>query len=108
MALMLADDQQVDVAFKAIDSRGNPARIDGEARWASSDESVLEVFPNDDNSATALAVGPLGTAQVQVKIDADLGDGVRELVGILDVEVVAGEAVALELVPGTPSAQTTV
>lgn len=105
MAFMLADDQQVSVAFTAVDRRGNPARLDGAPVWSSSDPLILTVTPNDDNSAAVLAVGPTGTAQVQVTVDADIGSGIRNLVGILDVEVVAGEAVSLDLVPGTPTTQ---
>ena len=42
----------------------------------------------------ATASGETGTAQITATADADLGEGVRELITLLDVNVVAGEAVA--------------
>lgn len=41
----------------------------------------------DGMSAVVTTTGKLGTAQVSVKVDADLGAGVTELVGVLDIEV---------------------
>jgi hypothetical protein len=57
---------------------------------ASSDPAILEVTDNGDGTAKVKAVGPVGTAQVQVSADADLGEGVKTVTGVADVEVVAG------------------
>lgn len=104
MAFMLADTQEVEARIRAVDARGNDARLDGIPQWSSSNEEILLVDADADGmGALIAAVGPLGTAQVQVRVDADLGEGTRELTGILDVEVVAGEAVAIEIVPGQPT-----
>ena len=105
MAFMLADNQQVTATIQAVDAKGNPARIDGAPVWASSDAAILTVTSDGEMGATIAAVGPIGTAQVQVTVDADLGAGVRPLTGIMDVEVVGSEAVALTIVPGEPVTQ---
>jgi len=104
MAFQLQDDQQVELAISYLDAAGNPATVDGSTSWASSDETVLTVEPSaDGTSATARAVGPLGTAQVQTTADADLGEGVVAISGVLDVEVIASQAVTATITPGEPS-----
>lgn len=85
---------------------GNPARLDGAARFESSDESVATVIQTGDYTATIRAVlgadlGPTGkTIQVVARADADLGEGVREIVGTMAVEVVPAEAATFELKAG--------
>ena len=53
-------------------------------------------------SATVTAVGPLGIGQVLLKADADLGEGVKEITGLLDVEVIASEATVAIVAAGAP------
>jgi hypothetical protein len=53
-------------------------------------------------SVTATALGKLGVCQVNVKVDADLGDGVEEIFGSVDIEVKAGKAVNLGIDAGAP------
>lgn len=104
MAFILTDIQQVDLAITAVDAKGNPAKLDGAPTWLSSDESILTVQPSVDGmSAVVIAVGPIGTAQISVTADADLSPSVTQLLGILDVEVVASDAVNVTIVPGTPT-----
>src|SRR5690349_2375384 len=100
MPFVLTADQKTRVSFDARDRYGNPASIDGDPRWETSDADVLTLTTFEGGrSADIVAAGPAGTAQVTVRCDADLGDGVRELVGVLDVEVVGGEAVLLAITP---------
>lgn len=106
MAFILTADQQVGLSFSAKDKYGNDAGIDGTPTWTSSDESKVTVSGGaDGKSATAVAVGPVGTAQISVRADADLGDGAREVVGVLDIEVIAGEASVVALSAGTAEAK---
>lgn len=101
MAVTMTVDHFFEASLQPVDSFGNPARVDGVPVWGVSDESILDVGPSADGlSAIVSAVGTVGVAQVTVSADADLGDGVRELTGILDVEVLAGEAVALSITAG--------
>jgi hypothetical protein len=104
--IILTDEQQValSVAFKT--AKGNAAVVDGAPVWRSSNEAVLAVTPSSDGlSAKVVAVGPLGTAQVSVEADADLGAGTRLITGTLDVEVRASEAVVADIAAGAPEAQ---
>lgn len=94
MALILTDLEKVSLSVAFTTAVGNPATVDGVPVWATSDESVLSVVASEDGlSAVVTTVGPLGSAQVSVTADADLGEGVKPLVGTLDVTVVGSEAV---------------
>lgn len=111
MALIMTDTQQAALSFTVVDAKGNPAQIDGTPTWASVDETTVTVTPAADGlSAVVKAVGPVtseGTSvQVSVQVDADLGTGVTPLIGTLDVTIVAGTAVAVNLAAGTPEEQT--
>jgi hypothetical protein len=103
MALTLTAVQRVSVEVSAVDAKGNPAEVE-EVIFSSSDEAILivEQDSTDMTKAWATAVGPTGTAQVKVTADADIGEGTKNLTGLLDVEVVAAEAASLGLTAGTP------
>lgn len=102
--LILTDVQKVALAIAPKSAAGNPAAVDGVPVWSSSDETVLTLTVADDGfSAEAVTTGKLGTAQVNVTADADLGDGTKTITGVLDVEVKASEAVALDISAGAPT-----
>lgn len=103
--LKLTSTQQASLSISAVDARGKPAQVD-DVTWSSSDESVatVTVDPTDPRKATVKSVDA-GTAQINVSADADLGDGVSTLTGLLDLTVLAGQAVALVISTGTPSEQ---
>jgi hypothetical protein len=106
MGFVLIDDQKVALSIAPVDAKGNPAAVDGAPAWASSDETVLTVAASADGlSATVTAVGKLGAAQISVTADADMGAGTVPIAGVLDVSVVAGQAVSLSISTGTPEAQ---
>ncbi len=101
MNVILPDTHQFPVTIAVVDARGNPAEVQGVPSWASTDESVVIVQPAvDGKSAIVAAVGPLGHAQVAVTADADLGEGVENISGLLDVDVVASAAVSIAITPG--------
>lgn len=102
MAFMLQSGQQVELTASYQDRHGNPAEVESQT-WSSSDETVLTVTDNGDGTATAAAAGSLGTAQIQLSADARFGDEVNTITGILDVEVVASEAVTAVITPGEPT-----
>lgn len=105
--MILTVTQQVEYGVAFTDAAGNPAVVDGVPTWESSDPSIvaIEVDPADPAKAVARATGVIGTAQVTVRADADLGEGVREVIATDNVEVVAGEAVAAALQAGSPTEQ---
>jgi hypothetical protein len=103
MAYNLPIDKQVQVAVQWLDSRGNPAAVDGAGSWESSDETIAGVSVGTDTSTAVIIPGSnLGTAQISASADADLGEGVVEVICTLDVSVVAGQAVSGTISPTGP------
>lgn len=94
--------QEIDLAFTALDAIGNPAQVDGIPTWASSDPEVAEVVPAENGlSARARAGLKLGRTEITVTADADLGEDVANITSPpFLVDVVAGQAVSIEIVPG--------
>ena len=106
MSLILTEDQKIGLSIAPKSKKGNPAKLDGVPVWESSDAAILGVTAAADGlSASVAAAGALGTAQVSVRGDADLGAGVREIIGMIDVEVVGGEATIIEIATGSPEPQ---
>jgi hypothetical protein len=94
-------DHTVSMQVSYVDARGNAASVDGAVSWQSSDESIvkLQVDKADDTICRAVPAGGIGQAQITASCDADLGEGVRELITTCDIEVVGGEAVAGSIQP---------
>jgi hypothetical protein len=94
----LQDNQAADLAVRARDEAGNVVPLDGVLEWSVSDDTVLALSVSADGAtATVAATGKLGTSQVQAKDTATAG---QSFAGTLDVEVVVGPAVSIEIVPG--------
>lgn len=102
MSLIMTATQECPLEVKFKDSKGNEAPVENIV-WSSSDEGIVKVNANDavPNKAIAVSVS-VGTAQVNVKADARVGDGTNEIVGLLAVEVLAAEATVVEISAGTP------
>ena len=99
-------DMLVKMQVAYVDAEGNPAAVDGPVAWASSDETIVTVTPEtgDSTIVTVVPVGPTGQIQITATADADLGAGVRNLVTVCDIQIVAGEAVAGTISPvGAPT-----
>lgn len=104
--LILTTDQEVALSIAYEDASGNAATVDGAPVWEVSDENLGTLEVSEDGfSATLIAVGSTGTFQASVTADADLGEGVRSLVTVLDVEVVGGEAVVGIISTGSPTSK---
>lgn len=89
------------VAF--TDAKGNVASVDGAPSWAVSDPSLATLEVGEDGlSAVVVPVGVLGSFKVQVKADADLGEGLKEIIGEMDIDLMGGEAVAVNISAGAP------
>jgi len=105
-SITMKDNQQATASIQPVDSKGNPATLDGVPVWASSDETIVTVEPATDGlSALVKATGPVGTAKVSVTGDADMGEGTKPIFGQLDVDVTAGEAVSLTMKLSDPTDQ---
>ena len=104
MALILTDVQACALAVAFVDRKGNPASVDGAPVWSVSDPTVLGIIASADGfSADIIAIGPLGNSQVSVTADADLGSGVENVIGVLDVTVVGSRAVAAVVSASAPT-----
>jgi hypothetical protein len=100
---ILTDEQKGTYTLAPLTAAGNPAKIDGVPVWNNSDPSIIDLaVAADGMSAVATTVGPLGTCQISVIADADLGTGVRPITTIGELTVVAAEATTLGLKMGTP------
>lgn len=105
MAYKLPSGDFITVQISYVDKNGNPAVVDGAVSWASSNDgiSTATVDTTDSTICRIDTPGPVGTAQISATGDADLGEGVRNIVTTFDVEVIAGEAFAGTInVVGTP------
>jgi len=96
--------QQVALSVAFLDAEGDPAPVDGDPVWSVANSTIghLDVDPSDAMKATFVA-DMVGTTQVNVQADADLGDGVKTITGLLDIQVLAAEAVTVAISAGTPT-----
>lgn len=99
MALTLTDVQKVTLSIEEDDAAGNPVPFTTPPVWGTSDATLLTVTADDatGKTATATAVGPLGSAQANVSVDG--------LTGTLDVTVTASAGTTLNISVGTPTAK---
>lgn len=101
--LTLTDSQSCPLSVAFVDAAGNPAVVDGAPQWLTGNSEILALAPAADGlSCVVNAAGPLGTATVSVSADADLGSGSTTISGSLDVTVIAGAAVTVDITAGTP------
>lgn len=102
MAYILPTDNTVPLQIAYKDRKGNAATVDGDVVWSSSDDTICKavVNPNDSTKAALMPGANLGNAQISATADADLGEGVQQIITPFDVTVVAGSAVAGTITPG--------
>lgn len=90
--------QKVSVELSPQDSNGNPAQVEpGTVAIVSSDESVCSVVRDSENELKFEILGSnngtVGTAQIDISADADLGSGVETITGFIGVEITPKHAV---------------
>jgi uncharacterized protein YjdB len=90
----LPDDKTADASVAYVDAKNQPAKVDGAPVWSSSDDTVATVAASSDGMSAVVTPVNVGQAQIKVEADADLGSGVVPVVSLVDVEVIAGQAVA--------------
>ncbi len=99
MLLQLGQDARI-VVTAIQDSAGNPARVEGDAlTWAVVGNTGLgDLTPDADGmGATFVRNGTIGTCQIQVSGDADLGPDVSLILGTVDLDCAGGVAVTFVL-----------
>jgi len=101
--MQLPDDKSVTASLAYVDAKGNPALVEGAPVWTTDRPDIVTVTPAADGMSAVIApVGPLGSAQISVDADADLGAGVTNLTTLGQVDVIAGTAVAGSMNFGAP------
>jgi hypothetical protein len=75
--------------------------------WSSSDEAIFflrpdRLDPESPYSREIVSTGNAGTAQVVVKADALIGEGIAELMAFVDLEAKAEMATSLGIAVGAP------
>ncbi len=104
--MFLKVSEALPLTIEVKDKFGNPAKVDGAPQWAvtAPELASLEVSA-DGMSALVKPTGPVGPFKVQVTADADLGEGVKPVLGEMEVELLPGEAVSVGLAAGAPVPQ---
>jgi hypothetical protein len=100
--VQLKEGQEFRATARPKSRRGTATHVqEGSVTWETSDPAVVLVEEDSGNelSARIIAQGP-GSAVVTLKADADLGDGVKEITGVVAVVVAPGDAVVFELEEG--------
>lgn len=101
--MQLTADQEVALSVSGRDTYGNAVDIGGDTAWLSSDERIISIRPGANaTSATAVAVGPSGTASVTVTNDANR-DGTGDFMGSLAIDVVAGDISEITITAAEPT-----
>lgn len=100
--LILTDEQMSDLSLDLRTAAGNPGRVDGPPTWSVTNPTVCELSQSADGMTAVISALGLGTTQVSVSVDADLGEGVRTLSRTLDVTVMAAEVVSVGIIASTP------
>jgi hypothetical protein len=106
----ISKDNEIVLSFAAYDAPvgGDLAQIDGIPVWEISDPAIADLVPAADGlTCIARPKDVIGSATITVQADADLGAGVSLITspGWL-LEVAAGRAVRLEIIPGEVRAKT--
>jgi hypothetical protein len=100
MAYTLVDQYQIQVKIAYFDENQNPAVVDGATTWTTADAAISNVVVDANDSTLATISGlSIGQTQITTSADADLGAGVVNILGTLDVNVVAGQAVSATISP---------
>jgi len=103
--MFLTSTQEIDLAIKPLDAKGNAAQVDGTPEWVSSDPNIVLVAPSTDGLSCVAKAMAIGHAQISVAADADLNEGIETLTGTIEFNVVAGNAVSLGIIAGSPHEQ---
>lgn len=96
----IPEGKRIKIEVLPQDVSGNPAPIDGNVTWTSTDPTMIQVVPDTASTSQAqawiqnAAGGTLGTTTVTYSADADQGSGVTTITGSLTFNAVAGQAAA--------------
>jgi hypothetical protein len=97
----LQADKKFTFAMRGIDEANNPAPLPGPpATFAVDRPDILTLTDNGDGTGEVAATGVLGTAVLTADGATDTGLSYH---GVIAIEVVPGDAAAVEIVLGEPT-----
>lgn len=98
----LTETQKVVLSIAPTDRNGEPAPVEA-IEWSTNAPGLVSLTVSEDGlSCTVQALGEVGQAEVEVVADADLGDGVVEIVETAFITIIDDVASSLNLTAGTP------
>lgn len=95
--MFMKKDDVLDLSIGFEDKEGNAAKVDGVPAWALTDEKMGKLDIAADGMSAAFFPQAVGKCVLQVKADADLGEGVKEIIGEMEIEISALEAVKVNI-----------
>lgn len=90
--MFMKKDDVLDISVAFTDKNDDAAKVDGIPAWVLSDESLGSLEVAADGMSAAFTPAKIGVGTVQLKADSDLGEGVKEIIGELPIEVSALDA----------------
>ena len=101
--MLLKANQKLPLSIEIKDKFGNAAAVDGAPVWSLTDPALGALTASEDGmSAEFVPAGAVGSARVQCQVDADLGEGVKPILGELEITVLPAEAATVSISAGTP------
>lgn len=103
-SMQMTDTQQTTASITPVDAKGQPAQVQaGSVQWTG--PAFVTLTPSTDGMSCLIVANGIGSGQVQVSADADLGAGVTTITGTLQVDVVGGQAVGFTINTSAPVEQ---
>lgn len=97
----ISADKKRTFSVQPVDSKGRPAAIEGIPVWDLAAPGGVTLFPTPDGLACDVVwIEAKQGIVLTVKADADLGAGVREITGSVDIETLGAEAVGFAISTG--------
>lgn len=101
MAVTISADKKRVFSVAPVDSKGRPAQIDGIPEWSVSPTGGVRLFPSTNGLSCEVAwFAPMSGQVVTIKADADLGAGVEEIFGSVDVVTLSAKATGFAVTVG--------
>ena len=100
MSIVARNDQNVTFSPVFEDAHGNTVDVLGSNPvWSLSNADVATLTVSEDGKEAVVSpTGATGTVQLNLLIDSDPGEAEEPLVGIADIQIVAGKARIIKLV----------
>jgi hypothetical protein len=99
MSIIVRNDQQVTLSPTFTDAKGNVvSELGSIPTWTVSDPSIAGLAISEDGMSVVVTGGSaLGTAQINMVVDADPDSDIEEITGVVDITFKSGKAVFVSL-----------